>query len=90
MGSLYTSSAGSNNYTSAADNTNTLTIGKANAVINITPYSVTYNGDAHTAAATATGVEATPSDLSSLFTLAGTTHTNAGDYTGDAWNFACY
>ena len=55
----------------------------------VTPYSVTYDGTAHTATGTATGVESpTPVDLSSLLNLSGTTHTNAGDYATDAWTFA--
>ena len=35
---------------------NTLTLDKATATINVTAYSVTYDGNAHTAAGTATGV----------------------------------
>jgi hypothetical protein len=61
-------------------------IGKANASINIDPYSVTYNANPHTATGSATGVN--DEDLSSLLTLSGTTHTSAGDYTDDAWSFA--
>ncbi len=64
-------------------------ITKANAVISVTPYSVTYDGNAHTATGTATGVESpTPANLTSLLTLTGTTHTSAGTYNGDAWSFA--
>src|SRR5204863_6288351 len=54
--------------------------------INITPYDVVYNGAAHTATGTVTG--AAGEDLSSLLDLSGTTHTNVGDYTADAWSFA--
>jgi hypothetical protein len=61
-------------------------IAKANAVIDVTPYDVTYDGNPHTATGTATGVN--DEDLSSLLNLSGTTHTNAGLYTGDAWSFA--
>ena len=64
-----------------------LTINKAHAVINVTGYSVTYDGNPHMATGTATGVESTPADLSSLLHLGGTTHTNAGDYPSDAWTF---
>ena len=35
-------------------------IGKANATISVTPYSVTYDGAAHTATGTATGVLSEP------------------------------
>ncbi|HEX5490718.1 MAG TPA: kelch repeat-containing protein, partial [Candidatus Udaeobacter sp.] len=60
-------------------------INKANAVINVTPYNVTYNCNAHTATGTATGVNS--ENLSSLLDLSGTIHTNAGDYLSDAWTF---
>ena len=64
------------------------TITKANAVIVITPYGVTYDGNPHTATGTATGVESpNPADLSSLLDLSGTTHTIVGTYT-DNWTFA--
>ena len=59
-------------------------IARANATINVTPYSVTYDGSAHTATGTVTGVNA--ESLAGL-DLSGTTHTNAGTYTGDAWTF---
>ncbi|HXT23717.1 MAG TPA: kelch repeat-containing protein [Candidatus Eisenbacteria bacterium] len=60
-------------------------IDKANAVIDVTPYSVTYNGAAHTATGTATGVGGV--DLSAWLNLTGTSHTDAGDYPADAWTF---
>ena len=63
----------------------TLTVNQATATITVTPYSVTYDSTAHTAAATATGVF--NEDLSADLTLAGTTHTSAGTYNGDAWSF---
>jgi hypothetical protein len=59
-------------------------IKQANATINVTPYSVTYDAIAHTATGTATGVAGT--NLNAGLTLTGTTHTNAGTYT-DTWNF---
>jgi hypothetical protein len=65
----------------------TLTIAKANAVITVTPYSVTYDGVGHTATGSAAGVESTPANLTSLLHLEGTAHTNAGDYATDAWTF---
>ena len=61
-----------------------LTIAKANATISVTPYSMTYDGSAHTATGTAKGV--LNESLSGL-ALSGTTHTNAGTYNGDAWTF---
>jgi hypothetical protein len=62
-------------------------IAKANAKITVTPYSVPYDGNPHTATGIATGVESPlPADLSSLLNQSGTTHTNPGSYT-DTWTF---
>ena len=60
-------------------------IAKANATINVTPYSVTYDATSHTATGTATGVGSV--NLGSDFSLGGTTHTNAGTYVTDGWTF---
>ncbi|MBI3864215.1 MAG: Ig-like domain repeat protein [Planctomycetia bacterium] len=60
-------------------------IARANAAINVTGYSVTYDGTSHTATGTATGVGGI--DLSAGLALAGTTHTHAGTYVGDVWTF---
>src|SRR5262249_39093351 len=57
----------------------------ADAVIDVSPYDLTYDGDAHSASGTATGVGGV--DLSALLDLSGTTHTDAGFYT-DGWSFA--
>jgi hypothetical protein len=75
----------SGNYT-ITYNDGTLTIGMADPVINVTGYSVTYDGASHTAPITATG--ALGLDLSSRLDLSATTHTNAGTYSSDAWSFA--
>jgi hypothetical protein len=81
--------AGNDTYNPAPEVTSDTTATKADAVIVVTPYSVTYSGTAHTATGTATGVESpTPVDLSSLLDLSGTTHTNAGSYATDPWTFA--
>ena len=61
-----------------------IVINKANAVVNVTPYTVSYDGMAHSATGTATGVLA--ENLSSLLTIT-STHTNPGIYT-DSWSFA--
>jgi hypothetical protein len=61
----------------------TLTVNKANATISVTPYSVTYDGNAHTDTGTATGVHG--ESLSGL-DLSGTSHTNAGTFS-DTWAF---
>ena len=76
------------NFSGATSAPFAFTIGKANAIINVTPYTVTFDGNPHTATGTATGVEPSPADLSSLLDLSGTTHTAAGDYPADAWTFA--
>ena len=58
-------------------------IARAKATVVVTPYSVVYDGSAHTATGSATGVKG--ESLAGL-SLAGTTHTNAGTYT-DTWTF---
>jgi len=77
------SQVGDSNYYPAPDVPNTFTIKKANATIGVTGYSVTYDGNAHTATGTATGVKG--ENLSGL-NLSGTAHTNVGTYT-DSWIF---
>jgi hypothetical protein len=62
-----------------------LTINQANATINVTPYTVTYDGNSHTATGTATGVGSV--NLAADLTLSGTAHTGAGTYATDAWSF---
>jgi hypothetical protein len=80
--------AGNGLYAAGESASAQMVINKANANIVVTPYSVTYDGLAHTSSGSATGVEApTPVNLSSLLVLTGTTHTNAGTYNGDAWSF---
>jgi hypothetical protein len=63
-----------------------IVIDKADAdCSSIAGYSVTYDASAHTATGTCEGV-GTDGTLAGL-DLSGTTHTNAGDYSGDPWNF---
>ena len=78
----WTFTDGTGNY---ADKSGTVTdaIAQGAATITVTPYSVTYDGAAHTAVGTATGVLG--ESLAGL-NLAGTTHTNAGTY-ADTWTF---
>src|SRR4029077_6304479 len=59
-------------------------IAKADATILVSPYSVTYDANAHTASGTATGV-GSDGALAGL-DLSGTTRTNAGTTT-DTWTF---
>jgi hypothetical protein len=63
-------------------------IKKANAIINITSYNVTYDYNSHTATGTATGVCGGENLLSlgDTLDLTGTTHTLPGDY-NDPWSF---
>src|SRR6185369_11811326 len=79
--------AGDNNYNPKQSAAAQLIINKAEAVITVTPYSVIYDGNPHTATGTAVGVETPPADLSSMLHLSGTTHTSAGDYATDPWTF---
>jgi hypothetical protein len=76
----FTDSAG--NYNNASG-TVTDVIGMADATCKVTSYSVTYDGQAHTAAGSCTGVSG--ETLTGL-DLYGTAHTNAGSYT-DKWTF---
>jgi hypothetical protein len=71
----------------SSSNSATITVSPATATINMTPYSVTYDGSAHTATGTATGIGGATLSSSDL-TLTGTTHTTAGTYTTDAWSFS--
>ena len=62
-----------------------VTVGQATAKINVTPYSVTYDGNVHTAAVVAAGVNG--EDLSADIDLSKTTHTDVGNYGEDSWTF---
>src|SRR6478609_10367243 len=66
------------NFSGATSAPFAFTIGKANAIIVVTPYTVNYNGNPHTATGTATGIETIPANLNSLLNLSGTTHTAVG------------
>ncbi len=77
-------SGSASNYTITFVNNTTGVITKADPTIVVTPYSVTYNGSAHTATGTAKGILG--EDLTGL-DLSGTTHTIAGIFNGDAWTF---
>ncbi len=57
---------------------------KADAIINVTPYSVTYDGFAHSAIGVASGVLG---EVLSGIDLSGTVHSNAGHYITDPWIF---
>jgi hypothetical protein len=61
-----------------------VTVSAVTASIVVTPYSLTYDGAAHTAGGTATGIGGV--NLSADLSLSGTSHTGAGTYT-DTWTF---
>ncbi len=71
-------------YSGSASSVCTESVNKANANISVSPYSVTYDTNSHTALATATGVAGV--NLNSELDLSGTTHTEAGTY-ADTWTF---
>ena len=73
---------------SSSSGTTSFSIEKADAKVVIAPYSVTYDGNAHTATGTATGIESTPVDLSGLLTCTGSIHFAVGEYATDMWRFA--
>src|SRR5207253_8277301 len=80
--------AGSTNYNQKQSASVALIINKADAVISVAAYSVTYDATAHTATGSAHGIESpSPVDLTSLLHLGTTTHTDAGDYPSDPWTF---
>jgi hypothetical protein len=76
---------GTANYQDIGATTITDEIDRADAVIAVTGYNVSYDGQAHTATGTATG--AGGENLSALLILTGTTHTAAGSYPTDPWSF---
>src|SRR5579859_1095183 len=78
---------GAANYNNIASTTITDTINKASATVVVTPYTVTYDGNAHTATVTSiTGVNGEMGATVGTVTL-NTTHTNAGTYASDSWSF---
>jgi hypothetical protein len=65
-----------------------VTVGKADATVVVTPYSVTYDGQPHTATVTSiTGVNNETDATVGAVTL-NTTHTLAATYAEDSWSFA--
>lgn len=65
---------------------NALRINKASATVVVTGYCVSFDGSAHTAASSATGVIG--ESLAAGLVVTATTHTAAGTYSGDAWTFS--
>jgi hypothetical protein len=73
------------NYLAATGDEQSFNIAQADAVCSVTGYDEVYDGDAHTASGSCTGVDG--EDLSADLDLSGTTHTNAGFYADDPWTF---
>ncbi len=72
----------------AANGTASLTVGKANAMVVVTPYSVTYDGTSHTATVTSiTGVCGETGATVGTVNVTNTSHTDAGTYNADTWSF---
>src|SRR5205085_406709 len=78
---------GAANYNNIAATTITDAISKADATVVVTPYSVSYNGNAHTATYTITGVNGETGATVGTVDVSNTTHTNAGSYNADSWSF---
>jgi hypothetical protein len=74
------------NYNSTSKDV-TINVNKATAVVVVTPYTVTYDGNSHTATVTSiTGVNGESGATVGTVTL-NTTHTAAGTYASDSWSF---
>jgi hypothetical protein len=70
-------------------NSGNIIVGNATATVVVTPYSVTYDGNAHTASAgTITGVNGETGATVGTVDVSGTTHTVAGTYSSDSWTLS--
>ena len=79
---------GAANYNNIASTTITDSISKATATVVVTPYSVTYDGQPHTATVTSiTGVNGETGATVGTVDVSNTTHTAAGTYSSDSWSF---
>lgn len=83
--------AATSNYKGIANTTMTNSIGQADAIIVVTPYTgadTTYDGHAHTAVVTSViGVNGETGATVGTVDVSNTTHTNAGTYASDSWSF---
>ncbi len=78
--------AGDLNHAGSSDE-DIFTIAKANATVVVTPYTVTYDGNPHSATVTSiTGVNGETGAVVGSVTL-NTTHTDIGIYANDSWSF---
>ncbi|MBS0267328.1 MAG: Ig-like domain repeat protein [Planctomycetes bacterium] len=79
---------GAANYNNIASTAITDKVSKANAIVVVTPYNLTYDGSAHTATVTSiTGVNGETGGTVGTVTVTNTTHTNAGTFAFDSWTF---
>src|SRR5262249_8246510 len=80
--------AGSDIFGAAPDVSQNLTIDQADATVVITPYTVIYDGQPHTATvASITGVNGETGATVGTVDLTNTIHTLAGPYASDFWTF---
>ena len=87
-GSGLTANSGNYTFAQAAANATALTINKADATVVVTPYTVTYDGQPHTATVTSiTGVNGETGATVGTVDVSNTTHTAAGTYAADSWSF---
>jgi hypothetical protein len=77
--------AGDANHEASSDSKD-FTIDKAASTISVIPYSVTYDGNPHTATYIIAGVNGESDATVGTITVSGTTHTDAGAY-NDSWTF---
>ena len=85
---VYYTFTGDTNYNAInteTDSGQAVVLAKANAVISVSGYSVTYDGNSHTASGTALGINGAV--LGGL-DLSGTAYTNAGTYANETWTFS--
>ena len=76
------------NYNNIANTTITDQIDKANAVVVVNPYSVTYDGNSHSATVVSiTGVNGETGATVGVADVSNTAHTAAGTYAADYWFF---
>src|SRR5205823_14082460 len=76
---------GAANYNDIGHTAITDSIGKANAVVAVTTYDVTYDAHPHTATVTSiTGVNSETGNTVGTVDVNNTTHTNAGTYSSDS------
>jgi hypothetical protein len=84
--SITATKAGDASFNPTTSASHAVTINKATPNCSVNGYAVTYDGNAHTATGSCTGVGGAGDVLSGL-DLTQTTHTSAGDHPSDPWTF---